>query len=147
MKAFTLIMTLMLGTVALAQDQFGEAISEGDIIASTQVKKAIGNNDHVDLRVTGTIEEVCQMKGCWLTMDIGGGETMRVTFKDYGFFVPKDSNGRTAIIEGVLKKEEQSVETLRHYAEDEGKSKEEIEKITEPVEVLTFVASGVLFKS
>jgi len=36
------------------------------------------------------------------------------------------------------------VATLRHYAEDAGKSKEEIEKITEPETNLMFLADGVL---
>ena len=34
--------------------------------------------------------------------------------------------------------------TQRHYAEDAGKSKEEIEKITEPKIAYTFLADGVL---
>jgi hypothetical protein len=36
------------------------------------------------------------------------------------------------------------VATLRHYAQDAGKSKEEIDKITEPKHMLTFLADGVL---
>jgi hypothetical protein len=38
------------------------------------------------------------------------------------------------------------VETLRHYAEDEGKSKEEIAAITEPVTEYTFEAVGVIIR-
>jgi hypothetical protein len=36
------------------------------------------------------------------------------------------------------------VEELKHLAEDAGKSKEEIEAITEPKEELKFLATGVL---
>jgi hypothetical protein len=43
-------------------------------------------------------------------------------------------------------KEELDVATLRHYAHDAGKSKEEIEKITEPQTSWTFEAVGVLIK-
>jgi hypothetical protein len=39
-----------------------------------------------------------------------------------------------------------SVAELQHYAEDAGKSKEEIAKITEPKLELTFVADGVIVK-
>ena len=46
---------------------------------------------------------------------------MRVTFKDYGFFVPKKSAGYIAIVQGEVRKEWVDVETLRHYAEDAGK--------------------------
>jgi hypothetical protein len=45
---------------------------------------------------------------------------------------------------GKVAKEVVSVEDLRHFAEDEGKSKEEIAKITQAKENITFEASGVL---
>ena len=79
-----------------------------------------------------------------MTMDIGSGESMRITFKDYEFFVPKASAGYKAVIEGKLTKEMVDVETLQHYAEDAGKSEEEIAKITEPEEKLSFEAVGVI---
>ncbi len=36
------------------------------------------------------------------------------------------------------------VDELRHYAEDAGKSKEEIAAITQPKEEMKFLASGVI---
>jgi hypothetical protein len=91
--------------------------------------------------VEGTVSEVCQNKGCWMTMQHDGKE-MRVRFKDYAFFVPKDSAGKHARIEGVFKVENVPAAEARHYLEDAGK-KEEAAKITEPVPSLTFMASGV----
>ena len=144
---WVLIFVATLGFSQEKESAFGDDISEGKIISSDLVIKTMGDNESMELRVEGEIKEVCQSKGCWLTMDLGNGESMRVTFKDYSFFVPKDSPGFSAIIEGVAQIEEQSVATLQHYAEDEGKSKEEIESITDPVKTLTFVASGVVIKS
>ena len=73
------------------------------------------------------------------------GGVMKVRFKDYGFFVPtKGLEGRQAVLQGYAVKEKTDVATLRHYAEDAGKSKEEIEKITAPEESLSFEADGVL---
>ena len=70
---------------------------------------------------------------------------MMVRFKDYGFFVPtKGLEGRRAVMQGYASKETTDVATLRHYAEDAGKSKEEIAKITEPETSLMFLADGVL---
>lgn len=94
--------------------------------------------------IQGEIEEVCTSKGCWLTMDLPSGESMRVTFKNYGFFVPTNSQGYPVIIKGVGTMVETDVETLRHYAEDEGKSQEEIDAITEPKKEITFEAEGVI---
>jgi len=79
-----------------------------------------------------------------MKVDMGNGSTLRVTFKDYGFFVPKDIVGKTVVFEGQAKVETVPVETLRHYAEDAGKSQEEIAAITSPEEKINFVASGVM---
>jgi len=71
---------------------------------------------------------------------------MRITFRDYGFFVPKDASGKEVIIQGIAKKEVTSVEELRHYAEDAGESEEAIAAITEPEENIVFVADGVIIR-
>lgn len=72
-------------------------------------------------------------------------ETM-VRFKDYGFFMPLDSKGKEVIVEGKAFVKETSVDELKHYAEDAGKSKEEIAKITESKVEYAFLANGVLMK-
>ncbi len=80
-----------------------------------------------------------------MTLD-GANQEVRVTFKDYGFFVPQDIAGKKAIIEGVLKKEITDVATLKHFAVDEGKTPEEIAAITKPEEKFVFVAHGVIIE-
>jgi len=102
--------------------------------------------DSIQTTVVGTIEKVCQVKGCWMTMKVSDDESMHVSFKDYGFFVPKDIDGKECVISGYAHIETMSVEELRHYAEDEGKSEEEIAQITEPETSLSFVADGVIVK-
>ena len=75
----------------------------------------------------------------------GVEEPMHVTFKDYGFFVPKEGmEDKEAIFEGIAFVDTLSVDMLRHYAEDEGKSQEEIDAITEPELAYTFEAIGVI---
>ncbi|MGL4632326.1 MAG: DUF4920 domain-containing protein [Leadbetterella sp.] len=96
------------------------------------------------IKVSGEVESVCQMSGCWMKLKMADGSSMRVSFRDYGFFVPKDIAGKTVIIEGTPKVKTTSVKELQHYAEDAGKSKEEIASIIEPKTELTFVADGVL---
>lgn len=102
--------------------------------------------DSVYTKVAGKVVEVCQAKGCWMKLDLGNNETMRVTFKDYGFFVPKDSQGKEVVIEGVAVRKVTPVDELRHYAEDAGKTPEEVAQITEPRQELAFEAVGVLMK-
>ena len=78
-----------------------------------------------------------------MRMDMGEEEAM-VKFKDYGFFMPKDIAGREVIVDGFAFIEEVSVEDQRHFAEDAGKSLDEIAAITEPKRTLSFTSSGVL---
>jgi len=137
-------------TVASAYNSFGEKISEdayvsaADAYAKYQTLKA---GDTLNLKFTSTINEVCSKKGCWMKLPAGeSGETVMVRFKDYGFFMPLDSQGKEVIVEGKAFVKETSVDELRHYAEDAGKSAEEIAKITEPKLEMAFEASGVLMK-
>ena len=72
-----------------------------------------------------------------------GSTKVRVTFKDYSFFMPKDLAGKRIVAEGMLKEDVLSEADARHYAEDAGKSKKEIEKIKGDQRELTFEATGV----
>ena len=65
--------------------------------------------------VEGKVDKVCQMKGCWLgLMPPGEGGGVRVTFENYGFFVPKDSMGWMARLEGKFVREELSKREVDH---------------------------------
>lgn len=93
--------------------------------------------------VKGKVTDVCQKKGCWMKLDKGNGEKIRVTFKDYALFMPKDLSGREVVIRGKVLMDTLTVDDLRHYAEDDGQSPEEIAKITEPEIQIAFEADGV----
>jgi hypothetical protein len=79
-----------------------------------------------------------------MMVDLGNDQEMRVSFKDYSFFVPLESSGRKVIMEGIARYEVTSIEDLKHFAEDAGKSQAEIDSITEPDKELVFEASGVI---
>ena len=145
MKKLTLLMACLYAFQYASAQNFGKEITAENAIAAKTVSSTLADQESITLKVEGTIDEVCQAKGCWMTMEVGNQQSMRITFKDYGFFVPIESSGQKAVIEGVLKKELISVATLKHLAEDAGKSKAEIAAITEPKSSLVFVADGVLF--
>ncbi len=125
-------------------EYFGKKINKDGAITTEEFQKQIQGKDSLLVKIEAPINEACQKKGCWMNVDLGGGKEMMVRFKDYGFFVPKDCNGKTAVMNGIAYKEVVSVEMLRHYAEDAGKSKEEIMKITQPETRLSFEADGVI---
>lgn len=56
------------------------------------------------VRVEGIVRQACLKKGCWMELAASnaGGQGCRVTFKDYGFFVPTDAAGTRARVEGNL---------------------------------------------
>ncbi len=141
-----LIALIVLQNAQAQTTNFGEPLSDVKAVKATKLAKTMDGKEAMQVKLDGTILEVCQMKGCWMTVETGKGEEIRVTFKDYGFFVPKDAAGKKAVFEGEAKMETVDVATLKHYAEDAGKSKEEIDTITEPETKLTFVASGVVIE-
>ena len=72
-------------------------------------------------------------------------KTIFVRFKNYGFFVPKEgAEGKTAILNGKLSIDTLSVAELRHYAQDAGKSKQEISSIEKQEITMSFLAEGVI---
>lgn len=125
---------------------FGQEINKNNAISYDEMVSKMAGADSLNTKVVGTVEGVCQAKGCWMNIvsDNPDQPSMFVKFKDYGFFMPKDIAGKQVIMEGYAFKEVTPVEELRHYAEDEGKSPAEIAAIVEPKEELKFLASGVL---
>jgi hypothetical protein len=125
---------------------FGDTIQEEGAITTASLLELMKDKDSAEVKITTTIREVCQKKGCWMDVELSANELMTVRFKDYGFFVPKDAAGKTVIMDGIVRKEIETVDWLRHKAEDAGKSKEEIEAITQPDTSFTFEARGVIIK-
>ncbi|MBB2150952.1 DUF4920 domain-containing protein [Pedobacter gandavensis] len=136
---------------AIAQDtagipgkSFGTGVTTGNLLPVSKIDAAMGDQKTAEMKITGEVVEVCKKKGCWMTLKTPTGEAMRITFKDYGFFMPMDIVGKKVALDGIAKKQTISVETLRHYAEDAHKSAAEVAKITAPKKELAFEAKGVV---
>jgi hypothetical protein len=96
-------------------------------------------------KVTGTIDRVCQTRGCWFTLtEDGVDETIRVRMQDYAFFVPRDAVGKRVVFEGVMTREEVSIETAQHYADDEAAAgTAPARQITAPEQTYAILITGV----
>jgi len=126
---------------------FGEEITPDEAVSYEQLLDMMKEASEVTLKVRGRVQTVCQTKGCWMTIGSDNPavtELMFVQFEDYGFFMPKDLAGAEVVMAGKAYRETTTVEELRHYAEDEGKSAAEIAAITEPEEEIKFMATGVV---
>lgn len=108
---------------------------------STSTPEASQNSDVI---IKTTVAEVCPKKGCW--MSVQGekpSEQVRVTFKDYGFFVPTELVGKEVALQGRYVKHVESVEEQKHLLKDAKRPQSEIDAVTKPKETLRFVATGV----
>ncbi len=128
----------------LSGQTYGAAISAEGAQPLSALSTLLSTQDSAQVKLVGKANAVCQAKGCWLTMKTPDGRAMRVRFKDYAFFVPKDISGKTVVINGWAHRETVSVADLRHFAQDAGKSAAEVAAITEPEQQLNFEADGVL---
>ena len=125
-------------------DYFGDTIQVADTTNLNDLLAQLGSGtDSLYATFAAPISAVCQVKGCWMQLDLGNGEEALVRFKDYGFFVPMDASSERAIITGSLTVDTLSVEWLRHQAEDAGKSDSAIAAITAPKISYAVLATGV----
>jgi hypothetical protein len=122
---------------------YGAKTDASQAIPADELESKLTNGKY-DGKIVGTITEVCQEKGCWMKVERANGEPLMVKFKDYAYFMPKDIAGKKVVLDGEAITKEVSVKQQKHYAEDAGKSKEEIEKIKKPKKELQFIADGVL---
>ncbi len=122
-------------------------MTDEGVITGAELMGILESNDSTQVKVIGTISEVCSKKGCWMEVDLDENNQMLVRFLDYGFFMPLDAAGSTAIIEGIAKVDTLSVAWLKHQLEDAEASQEEIDAITEPeISYSIEEATGVIIK-
>ena len=139
-----LISFLSSGQSKINFDTYGESFDVNTINNYKIEKESLLKNPNDKVKIEGEILSTCPMKGCWMKMSIAQ-DTVLVRFKDYGFFVPKSgAEGKSAIVNGNISVDTLSVAQLRHYAEDAGKSREEILSILNPEIIISFLADGVI---
>jgi hypothetical protein len=112
--------TLAAAAFAEAPQTFGKplqglkAVSLQDVLARPEAGQLV--------RLEGTIDKVCQNKGCWLELKQQAA-SVHVTFESYGFFVPKDSMGKPVVLEGRVVVKQPTPEDVAHLkAEGAGAS-------------------------
>ncbi len=146
MKLYFITVTIVFILLACSSNSknFGTPFSElkGETV-DYLIETINHNKQEQPLLIEGEVTAVCKTKGCWLNLKSSKGEEIRVVFKDYSFFVPKNITGTEVLIKGYGKKEITTVEELKHFAVDNGQSEEEISQITAPLEEYVFTASGV----
>ena len=121
---------------------YGEVKDKGEMVSIDKLESSLKENKY-NGKVTGKVVEVCQAMGCWVKLQKTDGSTILVKAKDHGFTMPRDIVGKNVIVEGEANATEISEKMRKHYAQDAGKSKDEIEKIKGSSKELTISANGV----
>jgi len=154
MKKFITGAVLLLFTLAVnAQDPapakpgvvYGKLTEKEAVVSVNNIEGVLDKNRYTG-KVEGKVVEVCQAMGCWAKLEREDGSTVMIKVKDHEFAMPKDIVGKTVIAEGEASFNETSVKMLKHYAEDAGKSKEEVDAIKEPKKEITMTITGVKVK-
>ncbi|MBV8327580.1 DUF4920 domain-containing protein [Chryseobacterium sp.] len=159
-KAIILIAAVSFSSFAFAQEvgpPSGKALvgdTYGAGVASSAESKAITvdklgkqlkkeNKKLENIAIKGKVTDVCEKKGCWLTIQTDDHSKFFVKMKDYAFFVPTALKGKNVVLEGNAERKVTSVNEQKHYAEDAKRPQAEIDAITEPKEEIRFLASGI----
>jgi hypothetical protein len=121
---------------------YGSKLTLEKPVDLAQVLATAKDNVNKEILTTGLVKKVCKKKGCWLELQ-AAEQHIRVTFKDYGFFVPESLLDKTVRLQGQLVEKTYSVRDQKHFLKDEGASKKTIAAIKEPKTGYEFVASGV----
>jgi hypothetical protein len=136
-----LVLALAAATpVAAAVETFGAPLGKSERVALADLVKSPDAWKGKTVRTEGTVAAVCQEKGCWMTLK-SGDASVRVRFKDYGFFVPKDCAGATVTLEGVFEVKTVPEKTAKHYAAETPGGKPDA--VTGDQKEFSFLASGV----
>lgn len=121
---------------------FGAPLTLKKSLPLTQAITQFKANPEGPLLVEATVDKVCQKKGCWMALKSTDSD-VRVTFKDYGFFVPMSLIGKTVLVEGLISEKKLSLKETKHLVEDEGGDPK---SVTKPRTEYQMVALGVAVK-
>ena len=120
---------------------FGSSFNEDlEQVALNDLVEKSSEFDSKTVTTEGTITQVCQKKGCFFMLQ-SGGEMARISFKDYSFFVPTNTNGAKVKLNGTFSVKTISEEDAKHYAEDAGNDPD---AITGPQKEYALVATSVV---
>ncbi len=127
MCLFVLVPVLGQAKSGKSAEVYGEkpTMTSKPMSLSTAIAKA-SEYKGKEVLLVSEVGEVCEKKGCWMGLK-EGDKKARVTFKDYGFFVPVKLRGKKVRIQGEFLETKMTEGEARHYLEDAGKSKAEID--------------------
>ena len=143
--------TIFSSGCAARYTHFGQpmTLADSDTMPIETLMASADSYNNKQVRVSGTVAEVCQHKGCWINMKPeSGGDALFVKFtcpvEPDARLIPLEAVGRPVIVEGKLTVEEISEDEAKHYAQDAGMTEEDIAKITGPQKRLRIASPAAM---
>ena len=106
----------------VSQDEFSETFGQplaSDLPVVNLASLLTSPEKPPRFQLTVRISKVCKKKGCFFIAQ-EGEHTVRVSFRDYSFFVPTDSNGKIVTVAGGLITKQLSDKQAEHFSQDIG---------------------------
>lgn len=96
----------------------GEPLAGAPEKSLSEILSAPKSFEGQTIKTTGAVRKACSQKGCWMELAESNAPEAagcRITFKDYGFFVPLDSAGSSATLEGEVQLQKVPKKHVDHY--------------------------------
>jgi hypothetical protein len=85
----------------LAQKKFGAPITEKATTALDALLREPDKYKAKTIRTEGVVSAVCKSMGCWMEIAEPGGQA-HIKMAGHSFFVPKESSGHRAVVQGTV---------------------------------------------
>jgi len=129
-----------------------EEINTEDVTTLADMHGSVDSTGSFSGKITGNLAAVCKKAGCWVTLENGENDPLRVYFGNHDFFVPTDTEiGKEVILQGTTRLDTITVDFQKHLLDDEVEAGGEVpqemyDAITEDKIETTFIANAILIK-
>lgn len=109
-------------TATAEWEEFGARVDDTGVPVSLhELVEAADEQAGRQVLLKTRIAKVCRKKGCFFIAR-DGNAVARITFKDYGFFIPTDSAGKEVLLNGTFERREITDAQAKHYRKDLGEA-------------------------
>lgn len=85
----------------LSKKKFGGSVTETNTTPLDTLVKEPSRFNEKTVRTEGVVSAVCQRMGCWMEIADASGQA-HIRMAGHSFFVPKDSKGHRAVVQGKV---------------------------------------------
>ena len=136
-------------TAAIPADHYlkrGAAIGNSEKVSLNTVLKDPSKFVGKSVLVEGVVVRSCKSEGCWAEVaENKDSKSIRIKMKDHQFFIPLQSAGATARVEGTVQVKTLSKEQVDHMINDDG-AKFPNRNADGTVTEISFEATGIELK-